>query len=70
MAAETRRAMLRVASGLPADHHARETIDSIAGDLTGAAFAIENGKKIDSIQRHMVERWQGAAHLINMDLNT
>lgn len=61
MAAETRRAMLRAVSGLPADHLVRDTVDSIAVDLTVAVFAIANGGNVEAFQNHLVERWQGVA---------
>jgi hypothetical protein len=61
MAAETRRAMLRAARGLSADHSVRQTVDSIAGDLTVAVFAIGNGGNVEAFQAHLVERWQGVA---------
>lgn len=64
IAAETRHAMLRAASGLPADHHALETIDRIASDLMVAVSAIENGGRIEAFQRNLGARWQGVLRQI------
>ncbi len=61
MSAEIRRAMLRTVRGFPFDHPVRETIDSIAGDLTVAVFAIGNSGNVAAFQTHLAERWQGAA---------
>ena len=61
MAAEIRHATLHAVRGFPTNHTVRETIDSIAGDLTVAVFAIDNGGNLEAFRRHLVERWQSAA---------
>lgn len=64
MAVEVRRAMLRAACHLPFDHPVRETIDTIARDLTVAVIAMGGGSDGNVFRSHLVERWHGVAREI------